>query len=65
MFCVSLYERSRRVILFTTHDRARGARGDFSICRLNEDINTWTISTKMIWGVFSKNKYGRKLRRYQ
>ncbi len=35
-------------VSFTTH-RLKRTRGDFSVCRLNEDINTWTTTPELLW----------------
>ncbi len=45
MFCAS--GADARFCLHKLHS-TRGARRDFSIFRLNEDINTWTISPELI-----------------
>ncbi len=42
MFCVNGADEQFGLL---TH----GARGDFSIFHLNEDINTWTTSPELIW----------------
>ncbi len=45
-----LYEwMQRRVFLYHTDWSARDARVDFSICCLNEDINTLTTSSELLW----------------
>ncbi len=33
------------------------ARGDFSVCRLNEDINTWTTSPELLWESLHEHFY--------
>ncbi len=37
-----------RTFRYYTH-RLKRTRGDFSVCRLNEDINTWTTTPELLW----------------
>ncbi len=47
---ISLYEWiAERFRLLHTHWSARDARGDLSVCSLNEDINTRTTSPELLW----------------